>query len=262
MTHAWPMPRADAAGRPLLDAASLSARLQARMNVGRHCVVLAAAIALLAGCAAASTSPTRPPSFAPEAGQANWWVNPAELPLAPRTRTIRGFLREQACASGGSPEGRILGPWIEYRPDTIVVTYRVRVVGGRCPTNPAYPITITLAEDLGSRSLLDGGVTPPRDASSDPEVVHEPSVDCGPLVGTNDAKIACMAFESAALGDRLADFATFRVAGADKPCAGEVCTALLGIEARVWSIEATDLNGARSAWSCDYHGADVACSRV
>jgi hypothetical protein len=232
------------------------------MNLGRNLVVLAAAIVLLAGCAAALTSATRPPSFAPEAGQADWWVNPADLPLARATRTIHGLLREQACASGGSPEGRILGPWIEYRSDAIVVTYRVRVVGGRCPMNPTYPITISLAEDLGSRSLLDGGVDPPRDASSDPEIVHEPSVDCGPLVGTADTKIACMAFESAALGDRLADFATFKVAGADKPCDEVACSAAAGIEARVWRIEATDLNGTSSAWSCLYHGSDAACTPV
>jgi len=225
-------------------------------------VVLATAIALLAGCAAASTSPTRPPSFAPEAGQADWWVNPADLPLAATTRTIRGFLRERACASRTSPEGRILGPWIDYRSDAIVVTYRVRVIGGECPSNPSYPITINLAEDLGSRSLLDGGVDPPRDASSDPQIVHEPSVDCGPLVGTDDTKIACMAFESAALGDQLADFATFRVTGADKACDGEVCAALPGIEARVWRIEATDLKGVSSAWSCRYERGEAACSRV
>jgi hypothetical protein len=230
------------------------------MNIGRNLLVLAAGIVLLAGCAAASTSATRPPSFAPEVGRADWWVNPAYLPLARATRTIHGLLREQACASGGSPAGRILGPWIEYRSDAIVVTYRVRVVGGRCPMNPTYPITINLAEDLGSRSLLDGGVDPPRDASSDPEIVHEPSVDCGPLVGTGDTKIACMAFESAALGDRLADFATFKVAGADKPCDGVVCTAAAGIEARVWRIEATDLNGTSSAWSCLYHGSDASCT--
>jgi hypothetical protein len=232
------------------------------MRVRRHLAILVAALLLVAGCAAAPASQTRPPSFAPDAGQADWWVNPADLPLAATTRTIHGFLHEQACASGSSPEGRILGPWIEYRSDAIVVTYRVRVIGGTCQGNGSYPITISLAEGLGSRSLLDGGVDPPRDASSDPEIVHEPSVDCGPLVGTDDTKIACMAFESAALGDRLAAFATFRVAAADQACDSAVCTARPGIEARVWRIEATDLKGANFAWSCSYRGGQATCSGV
>jgi hypothetical protein len=232
------------------------------MRAGRHLAVLVAAVVLVASCAATPGSPTRPPSFAPDAGQADWWVNPADLPLAPTAGTIHGFLREQACASGSSPEGRILGPWIEYRSDAIVVTYRVRVIGGTCPSNPSYPITISLAENLGSRGLLDGGVDPPRDASSDPEIVQEPTVDCGPLVGTDDTKIACMAFETATLGDRLADYATFRVAAPDKACDGAVCSTQAGIEARVWAIEATDLKGASSAWSCRYQAGVATCSPV
>lgn len=202
----------------------------------------------------------RPASFAPDEGQADWWIDPAGLPLGSTTRTIHGFLQEQACASGTSPEGRILGPWIEYRADAIVITYRVRVIGGRCPSNPSYPVTIQLAEDLGSRSLLDGGVDPPRDAQVDPNIVLEPTVDCGPLVGTNDQKIACMAFESAALGDRLAEYATFRVAAADIACDGDVCQARPGIEARVWTIEASDLKGARFSWTCRYSAEVATCT--
>lgn len=108
-------------------------------------------------------------SFGPDAGRADWWLDPADLPLKPDTRVLRGFLQERECASGQSPEGRILGPRIEYRVDEVIVTFRVREIGGRCPSNPSYPVTIALDEPLGDRVLVDGGTG--RDAAIDPTIM-------------------------------------------------------------------------------------------
>lgn len=50
-----------------------------------------------------------------------------------------------------------------------MVTFRVRSLGmATCPSNPQFPVTIELTEPLGGRALLDGGVSPPRDAMIDP----------------------------------------------------------------------------------------------
>jgi hypothetical protein len=111
-----------------------------------------------------------PATFGPGVGLADFWVNPASLPLAADAKSISGFIREQACASGQSPEGRIQGPRIEYGTSSITVTFGVTKVGpaAECPSNPKYSITIFLAEPLGNRNLLDGGSDPPRDATVEP----------------------------------------------------------------------------------------------
>jgi hypothetical protein len=199
-------------------------------------------------------------TFGPDAGRADWWVDPAELPLPRHTQVVRGFLEERACASGQSPEGRIYGPIIEYGADAIIVTYAVREIGGRCPSNPRFPIAIHLAEPLGGRALFDGGVDPPRDASIDPTVVVEPTVDCGPLVGTDDAKVACLAMLSSTLGDRYAQFATVRIEPYAADCQGNACTRRPAIEARTWIVSATDLNAASYIWTCNYRSETATCA--
>jgi len=116
------------------------------------------------GAPEGSASPTA------ASGLATWWVDPLALPLSDGGTTIRGFIREQACANGASPEGRVLEPGIEYRPDAIVITFRVTMSPGDCPSNPSFPVVVTLAEPIGGRALLDGSEDPPRDATTgDPQ---------------------------------------------------------------------------------------------
>ena len=62
-----------------------------------------------------------------------------------------------------------------------------------------------------ARGLFDGGGSPQRDATIDPNIVIEPDEDCGPLVGTGDTKIACITLISATLGDRYVEFAEVRI---------------------------------------------------
>lgn len=101
---------------------------------------------------------------------ATWWVDPVAGALSAETTVIPAIISEQACASGQSPEGRVLDPVIEYRADAVVVTISVtkRIGGQDCPGNPDFPIEIKLAEPLGERALLDGGSIPPRDATTTP----------------------------------------------------------------------------------------------
>jgi len=85
---------------------------------------------------------------------------------------LRGLIREQDCASGSIPEGRVLEPAIEYRADAIVITFSVELLPGdrTCPSNPSFPVAIHLGEPIGGRALLDGSEDPPRDATTgDPE---------------------------------------------------------------------------------------------
>ncbi len=199
-------------------------------------------------------------AFGPGAGSAEWWVAPGDLPLSPDVRVIHGFLQERACASGSSPEGRISGPSIEYGPDAIVVVYKVREIGGTCQGNPQFPIVFELNQPLGARGLFDGGGSPQRDATIDPNIVIEPDEDCGPLVGTGDTKIACITLISATLGDRYVEFAEVRVTPAKDDCPGDTCTKLAAIAARTWIVNATTLEGAKLEWTCAYREDVATCS--
>lgn len=101
--------------------------------------------------------PAPTPTPEPAAGPATWRLSPDEAPTSD-SRTIRVLLTERACASGRSPEGRVLEPQIEYRVDAIFITLRVRSRAGaqECPGNPEYPLMIELGEPLGDRALVDG----------------------------------------------------------------------------------------------------------
>ena len=227
----------------------------------RGLVRLLLLVLIVTGCVEAP--PTQAPlAFEPAAGRADWWVDPGRLPLAPDATVISGFLQEQTCASGQSPEGRITGPRVDYRPDAIIVTFHVRAIEGvsTCQSNPRYPVTIHLSEPLGRRGLFDGGVDPPRDATVDPTRVVAPTVDCGPLVGTSDAKGACNGMVDSALGDRYEAFTTVHVRPHEADCPGDLCTGRSAIEARTWIVSATDLGAVTHTWTCTYRDDVAACT--
>jgi hypothetical protein len=129
--------------------------------------LLAVLVVLVGGCGLGR--PSAPPAtFGPDVGLADFWVNPRSLPLKPDAKSINAVIREQACANGASPRGRVVGPHIEYGTDAITVTFGVQKSPGDCPSNPPFEITIFLAEEIGNRRILDGGSTPPRDAMVEP----------------------------------------------------------------------------------------------
>ena len=103
-------------------------------------------------------------------GPASWWIDPrAAAPTATST-ALHAIVREESCASGASPEGRIEPPIIELSDTAVVVTYRIRrKAGGQdCQSNPPFAVGLKLPEPLGKRALLDGNETPPRDATKPP----------------------------------------------------------------------------------------------
>lgn len=135
--------------------------------------VLTLVIVAACGTTTPSVAPSEPPSAPPAAvaASATWWVDATLIPLAPETTEIKGFVMETACASGQSPGGRVSEPVIEYTPEAVTVTFTIAPPQGdahNCPSNPEFPIEVTLTEPLGERTLLDGGSTPPRDATTTP----------------------------------------------------------------------------------------------
>ncbi len=148
------------------------------MNALRPAVGLLAALSLVLVAACGTTTPSLAPTVpappdppATGAGAATWWVDPTLIPLAPETTTVNGFVMETACASGESPDGRVNEPVVEYGAETVTVTFTVTPRPGGfqdCPSNPEFPVEIKLSEPLGERTLLDGGSTPPRDATTTP----------------------------------------------------------------------------------------------
>ena len=148
------------------------------MSALRPSIGALAALTLLIVAACGTTTPSTGPSApapseppAAEAGSATWWVDSQLIPLAPDTTTIKGFVMETACASGQSPEGRVNEPVIQYTAESVTVTFTITPPPGDaqdCQSNPEFPVEVTLSEPLGERALLDGGSTPPRDATTTP----------------------------------------------------------------------------------------------
>ena len=103
-------------------------------------------------------------------GPAAWWLDPTALSPTPATTLIHAVILEASCASGTSPDGRLEPPMIEPTDASITVTFSIRRrPGGQdCQGNPPFRVEITLPEPLGTRTLLDGSATPPRDATKVP----------------------------------------------------------------------------------------------
>ena len=99
-------------------------------------------------------------------GPAAWWIDPHAAALPDDATTVHALLTEESCASGKSPEGRIVGPIVAEDPSRVIVTFGVRPrPGGQdCQGNPPFAFSFTLPSPLAGRTLLDGGVFPPRDA--------------------------------------------------------------------------------------------------
>lgn len=98
---------------------------------------------------------------------AEWRLDPAFPDPALADRTIHVLINERACASGQTPEGRVLPPTVVVGADRITITILVRHVpgGADCPGNPDFAMPVDLPAPLGDRPLFDGGVFPPRDVT-------------------------------------------------------------------------------------------------
>lgn len=109
--------------------------------------------------------------LAPEFGAATWKLDPAlPLPTADTTE-LHLLVWELTCSSGSPATGRMSAAHVAYATDAVTIAIGVRPKDGvqTCQGNPGAPVTITLDEPLGNRTLLDGGrfpPAPPTDLSS------------------------------------------------------------------------------------------------
>lgn len=100
---------------------------------------------------------------------ARWWLDPDGSPITPSTTVLAVLLREQDCASGKPPVGRVLSPTIVTTPDAfeIAIGIRQQLTGQDCPSNPPFPLELVLPEPIGSRRLFDASEFPPRPVTAE-----------------------------------------------------------------------------------------------
>lgn len=92
---------------------------------------------------------------------ARWELAPNER-VGPNTQSFEALVFEQACASGASPEGRIVGPAVIPLEDSLIVILGTRPPPGpqTCEPGPPATVRVQLPEPLGDRQLLDGSSFP------------------------------------------------------------------------------------------------------
>lgn len=144
-------------GQPVFEYATDDGRVVAYVTVGRW-----ADDTWMASSMAVCQSPFRQPlpEGHPATTVATWRV---DGPVDARATELPLLVRERACASGQSAEGRIDDPDVDYRRDSVVITVEVRQRSSSedCPGNPETPYLLRLEEPVGDRRLLDGGRRPP-----------------------------------------------------------------------------------------------------
>ena len=98
---------------------------------------------------------------------AMWNVEPDAVGAT--TRSFIAQVTERDCASGVSSEGRIVGPVLEPRADSLLIVFAVRPRPGSiqtCPSNPPTDVRVELTEPLGDRVLLDAWTFPFADPTA------------------------------------------------------------------------------------------------
>ena len=126
-----------------------------QINVGDFNGVLEATI--VGACHLSVTAP-------PDASFGRWWLDPAAKAPSAASTELPILVRETNCASGHSPEGRVLPSSIVVSDDAVDVTIAIRQRPGDqdCPANPAYSMRLELPDALGTRRLFDASWYPPR----------------------------------------------------------------------------------------------------
>lgn len=92
---------------------------------------------------------------------ARWELAPDER-VGPDTQSFEVRVFEKACASGASPEGRIVGPAVIPVEDSLIVILGTRPPPGpqTCEPGPPATVRVELPQPLGDRQLLDGSSFP------------------------------------------------------------------------------------------------------
>lgn len=106
-----------------------------------------------------------------EFGPATWAVDPSFAPPTAAATQLHILVWEGTCSSGSPATGRISAPIVQYAAASVTITLGVRPLPASpgtvftCPVPPGTPATMNLAEPLGNRTLLDGGLVPPAPPS-------------------------------------------------------------------------------------------------
>lgn len=131
--------------------------LTSREAAGQEVEVLSATVQLnVASGQQASWNRCQPKAVMPAGLNVGSWSLDASKPRQGE-RVLRMLVREEECASGRSPDGRIVGPAIEIRPTTVVILFGVAQLEGvqTCQRNPAWWVDVDLGESVGDRALVD-----------------------------------------------------------------------------------------------------------
>jgi hypothetical protein len=103
----------------------------------------------------------------PGKNPAEWLLTSPVRPTA-QTTVLQVRVTEITCASGSSAADRTAPPLIDYTADAVTVIFLSdQLPTGAfytCPSNPFFDRTVTLAQPLGHRQLLDGNTDPPHPA--------------------------------------------------------------------------------------------------
>lgn len=102
------------------------------------------------------------PAFA--GSEAARWEPAPGVVIGPDTLGFEALVFERACASGASPEGRIVGPAVVVLDDAVIVMFGTKPPPGpqTCLAGPPAVVRVQLPEPLGDRQLLDGSTFPPE----------------------------------------------------------------------------------------------------
>lgn len=100
------------------------------------------------------------PAF--EGMEAGRWELGPEQQVGRDTESFEALVYEQACASGASPEGRIVEPGVIPLDFSMIVILGTRPPPGpqTCEPGPPATVLVRLPEPLGDRQLLDGSTFP------------------------------------------------------------------------------------------------------
>jgi hypothetical protein len=96
-------------------------------------------------------------------GPARLVLDPS-VPPDPSASVVKMWYQETACAGGRAPDGRAVIPYLTETSDaaSVLVLVEQNSGGATCQSNPWVPLTVTLDEPLGDRTVLDGSILPGR----------------------------------------------------------------------------------------------------
>jgi hypothetical protein len=94
---------------------------------------------------------------------AHWELSGDQI-LRPDSRSLDISVTELGCASGESPDGRVVPAAVVYLETSVTIFIATRPLPGpqTCVPGPPARVALQLSEPIGDRQLFDGSVVPPE----------------------------------------------------------------------------------------------------